>query len=54
MVSTRYLHDPKTVEFFRRHSMTTGGLSPAEFEAYHKSETDRWGKVMKSAGVKPL
>ncbi len=52
--STRYLHDPKTVEFFRRHSMTTGGLSPAEFEAYHKSETDRWGKVMKSAGVKPL
>ena len=52
--STRYLQDPKTVEFFRRYSMTTGGLSQAEFEAYHKSETDRWGKVMKTAGVKPL
>ena len=52
--STRYLHDPKTVEFYRRYTMTTGGVSPAEFEAYHKSETDRWGKVMKSAGVKPL
>lgn len=52
--STRYLHDPKTIEFFRRYTMTTGGVSPAEFEAYHKGETDRWGKVMKSAGVKPL
>lgn len=52
--STRYLRDPKTIEFFRRHTMTTGGVSPAEFEAYHKSETERWGKAMKLAGVKPL
>jgi tripartite-type tricarboxylate transporter receptor subunit TctC len=52
--STRYLHDPKTVEFFRRYTMTTGGVSPAEFAAYHRNETERWGKVMKTAGVKPL
>lgn len=52
--STRYLRDPKTIEFFRRYTMTTGGVGPAKFEAYHRSETDRWGKVMKSAGVKPL
>lgn len=51
--STRYLLDPKTIEFFRRHTMAIGAVSSAEFEAYHKSETDRWGKVMKSAGVKP-
>lgn len=52
--STHYLRDPKTIEFFRRQTMTTDGVSPAEFEAYHKSETERWGKVMKSAGVKTL
>lgn len=52
--STRYLRDPKTIEFFRRYTMTTDGLSPAEFDAYHKSETERWGKVLKSAGVKTL
>lgn len=52
--STRYLHDPKTKEFFHRYTMTTGGISPDEFAAYHKNETERWGKVMKSAGVKPL
>jgi tripartite-type tricarboxylate transporter receptor subunit TctC len=52
--STRYLHDSKTVTFFRRYTMTTGGLSPAEFDRYHRSETERWSKVMKIAGVKPL
>ena len=52
--STRYLRDPKTVEFYRRYTMTTGGLTPAKFEAYHKNETERWGKVMRNAGVKPL
>jgi tripartite-type tricarboxylate transporter receptor subunit TctC len=39
--STKYLHDPKTIEFFSRHTMTTGGVSPAEFEAYHRKETER-------------
>jgi len=52
--STRYLHDPKTIELNRCYTMTTGGVSPTQFEAYHRSETDRWGKVMKNAGVKPL
>ena len=53
-VSTRYLRDPKTVEFFGRYTMTTGGLTAAQFADYHTKETERWGKVMKSAGVKPL
>ena len=28
-------------------------MTPAEFGAYIASETEKWGKVVKSAGIKP-
>jgi hypothetical protein len=33
--------------------MVAGSGTPATFAAYHKSETERWGKVVKGAGIKP-
>lgn len=51
--ANRYLSNPQTQAFFRKHTMTTGASTPAEFADYHKAETARWGKVMVAAGIKP-
>ena len=29
------------------------GSTPAQFGAYMKSETEKWGRVIKAAGIKP-
>ncbi len=34
-------------------SSSTGGLSPDEFQAYMKSEIQRWGTVIRTANIKP-
>ena len=34
-------------------SSLTGGLSPDEFQAYMKSEIQRWGTVIRTANIKP-
>lgn len=51
--ANRYLSNPQTQAFFRKHTMTTGAGTPAEFAEYHKAETARWGKVIVAAGIKP-
>jgi len=51
--ANRYLRNPQTQEFFRKHTMTAVTTTPAEFAEYHKTETARWGKVMVAAGIKP-
>jgi tripartite-type tricarboxylate transporter receptor subunit TctC len=49
----RYLKTPQAQDTFRKQYQVLVGGSLAEFAAYHKSETERWGKVMREAGIKP-
>jgi len=51
--ANRYLRNPQTQEFFRKHTMTAVTSTPAEFAEYHRNETARWGKVIVAAGIKP-
>lgn len=51
--ANRYLRNPQTQEFFRKHTMIAVVSTPTEFADYHKIETARWGKVMATAGIKP-
>jgi tripartite-type tricarboxylate transporter receptor subunit TctC len=47
------LAKPETRERLRSLGATTeGGSSPAEFESYLKMDRERWGRVIKAAGVK--
>jgi tripartite-type tricarboxylate transporter receptor subunit TctC len=47
------LKNPEVVEQMKRQGMDTIGNSPAEFSAYLKTETEKWAKVVKAAGIKP-
>jgi tripartite-type tricarboxylate transporter receptor subunit TctC len=51
--ANRYLSNPQTQAYFRKHTMVTGAGTPAEFAEYHRTETSRWGKVVATAGIKP-
>ena len=41
------------VKRFADQGAEPSGISPAEFQAFVKAETDRWGKIIKAADVKP-
>jgi tripartite-type tricarboxylate transporter receptor subunit TctC len=47
----KWLQSPHGIEHFRKNYMkrTGGGLD--DFAAFHRSEIERWGRVVKSAGV---
>jgi tripartite-type tricarboxylate transporter receptor subunit TctC len=47
------LHDPTLLERFKELDITPGGGSPAEAGAFVKSETERWGDVIRAAGIQP-
>jgi tripartite-type tricarboxylate transporter receptor subunit TctC len=47
------LHDPTLLERFKELDITPGGGSPAEAAAFVKSETERWGDVIRAAGIQP-
>ena len=49
----RYLKTAKAQEHFRRNQMTIVGGSVSSFAEYHKSETARWGEVIRAAGITP-
>jgi tripartite-type tricarboxylate transporter receptor subunit TctC len=49
----RYLKSPQAQDYFRRAYMVTAGGTPASFTAFHKSETARWGAIIKAAGIPP-
>jgi tripartite-type tricarboxylate transporter receptor subunit TctC len=48
------LHDPKVKAKLTPLGLELVGDSPAEFYAYLRSETDKWAKVVKAAGIKPF
>lgn len=49
----KYLSSPQATDHFRKTYMVAGSGTPATFAEYHRSETERWGKVVRSAGIKP-
>ena len=49
----RYLKSTQAQDYFRRVYMITAGGTSASFANFHKTETARWGAIVKAAGVKP-
>jgi tripartite-type tricarboxylate transporter receptor subunit TctC len=47
----RYLRSAQAQDYYRRAFMVTAGGTPASFAAYHKTETARWGAIIKAAGI---
>jgi tripartite-type tricarboxylate transporter receptor subunit TctC len=47
------LHTPAVLDRFRELSISPGGGTPAEMNAFVKQETLRWGEVIRDAGIKP-
>ena len=47
------MHDPNLLARFKDLSISPGGGTPAEISAFIKEETQRWGEVIRDAGVTP-
>jgi len=47
------MRDPVLVERFGALSISPGGGTPAEASAFVKEETQRWGEVIRKAGIQP-
>jgi tripartite-type tricarboxylate transporter receptor subunit TctC len=47
------MRDPVLLERFKELSITPGGGTPAEIAAFIKEETERWGNVIREAGIQP-
>jgi tripartite-type tricarboxylate transporter receptor subunit TctC len=50
-VLSKPLNDPETRKQLERQGFEVAGEGPAEFAAFIKSETERWAKVAKAAGI---
>jgi tripartite-type tricarboxylate transporter receptor subunit TctC len=48
------LRDPEVIGLFTAQGAVIVGNTPSEFSAYLRSELDKWARVTKSAGIKPL
>ena len=51
--ANKALTDPDLLARFTQLSISPGGGTPAEAAAFIKSETQRWGDVIRDAGIKP-
>ena len=51
--ANRAMTDPVLLERFKELSVSPGGGSPAEIDAFIKEETRRWGEVIHEAGIAP-
>jgi tripartite-type tricarboxylate transporter receptor subunit TctC len=47
------LHDPSLIQRFAALSISPGGGTPAQASAFVKEETQRWGDVIRKAGIQP-
>jgi len=47
------MSDPAVVEKLKAQGMTLTGMTPDEFRAFIASETAKWAKVIKDAGIQP-
>jgi len=49
----RFLKDAKSSDRFAAEGAITVGSTPEQYGAYIRSEIERWGKVVRDAGIKP-
>jgi tripartite-type tricarboxylate transporter receptor subunit TctC len=47
------MKDPELLERYKALSISPGGGTPAEMDAFLKAETKRWGDVIHTAGIQP-
>jgi tripartite-type tricarboxylate transporter receptor subunit TctC len=47
------MQSPELLDRFAKLDLTPGGGTPAEMGAFVKQETQRWGEVIRAAGIKP-
>jgi tripartite-type tricarboxylate transporter receptor subunit TctC len=47
------MKDPELLERYKMLSLSPGGGTPAEMGAFLKAETQRWGEVIRTAGIQP-
>jgi tripartite-type tricarboxylate transporter receptor subunit TctC len=51
--ANKAMKDPVLLDRFQQLSLTPGGGTPAEMDAFLKEETQRWGGVIRAAGIEP-
>ena len=51
--AVRALRAPDVAKHMANEGAEIVASTPAQFAAYNKSETDKWGRVIKAAGIKP-
>jgi tripartite-type tricarboxylate transporter receptor subunit TctC len=51
--ANKAMKDPALLDRFQQLSLTPGGGTPAEMSAFLKEETQRWGEVIRAAGIQP-
>lgn len=47
------LKDPDTVARLEKMGVTPSGMAPEAFAAFQKSEVEKWGQLIRAAGIKP-
>jgi tripartite-type tricarboxylate transporter receptor subunit TctC len=47
------MKDPELLDRYKALSLSPGGGTPAEMSAFMKAETQRWGEVIRAAGIQP-
>ena len=53
VVIARALRTPEVREHLLRQGAEPVGGTPDEFAAYLRKETDKWARVVRTAGIKP-
>jgi tripartite-type tricarboxylate transporter receptor subunit TctC len=48
----RALKLPEVIDTFAKLGLTTGGMSPVEFDTFLRVETERAGKIVRALGLK--
>jgi tripartite-type tricarboxylate transporter receptor subunit TctC len=51
--ANKAMHTPELLARYKQLNATPGGGTPAEMAAFVKEETERWSKVIRTAGIKP-
>jgi tripartite-type tricarboxylate transporter receptor subunit TctC len=50
---SKILREPDTVSRLEKMGVTPSGITPEAFAAFQKAEVEKWGQLIRSAGIKP-
>jgi tripartite-type tricarboxylate transporter receptor subunit TctC len=51
--ANKAMKDPELLDRYRTLTLEAGGGTPAEMSAFIRQETQRWGAVIREAGIQP-